>query len=82
MSILNQYSFVFFILLLLGILAIVLFRKGVQKRKIAIYASVVVGLIAIWFMIKPSQNLSISQDQTQTLIGSGLPVLLEFQSPY
>jgi hypothetical protein len=42
----------------------------------------VVGLIAIWFMIKPSQNLSISQDQTQTLIGSGLPVLLEFQSPY
>lgn len=82
MSILNQYSFVFIILLLMGILAGVLFRNGIQKQKIVILILVLVGVFAIWYWIKPTQNLSTSQEQSPELIGSGKPVLLEFQSPY
>jgi hypothetical protein len=82
MSLVNHYSFVFAACLFIILLAIGVFRKGINLTKIVVLGLVFAGLIVIWFLIKPTQNVNVNQDQSLKLIGNGTPVLLEFQSPY
>jgi hypothetical protein len=82
MSLVNYYSFVFVVSLFIFLLAIGVFRKGIKLTKILILGFIFAGLIVIWFLIKPTQNVNVNQDQSLKLIGNGTPVLLEFQSPY
>jgi hypothetical protein len=82
MSLINYYSFVFAFCLVIILMTIVVFRKGISLKKIIGLGLVFAGLIVIWFVIKPTQNVNVNQDQSLQLIGNGTPVLLEFQSPY
>jgi hypothetical protein len=82
MPLLNYYSFIFTVGLFSFLLAIGIFRKGINLTKIIVFGLVFAGLIVTWFLIKPTQNVNVNQDQSLKLIGSGTPVLLEFQSPY
>ncbi len=82
MSIINYYSFVFAFCLMIILMTIVVFRKGISLKKIIGLGLVFAGLIVIWFLIKPTQIVNVNQDQSLQLIGNGTPVLLEFQSPY
>jgi hypothetical protein len=82
MSLINYYSFVFAVCLFIILLAISIFRKGINLKKIIGLGLVFAGLIVIWFLIKPTQNVNLPQDQSLKLIGDGTPVLLEFQSPF
>jgi hypothetical protein len=82
MPLLNYYSFIFAVGLFSFLLAIGIFRKGINLTKIIVFGLVFAGLIVTWFLIKPTQNVNVNQDQSLKLIGSGTPVLLEFQSPY
>jgi len=82
MSLINYYSFVFAVCLFILLLAIGIFRKGINLKKIVGLGLVFAGLIVIWFLIRPTQNVNVNQDQSLKLIGNGTPVLLEFQSPY
>jgi hypothetical protein len=82
MAFVNYYSFVFTVCLFIILLSIGVFRKGINLTKIIVLGLVSAGLIVIWFLIKPTQNVNVNQDQSLNLIGNGTPVLLEFQSPY
>lgn len=82
MSVVNQYSFVLFLLVVFGIFAVFLFRKGIQKQKLILFGLVFAGALVIWFLIKPTQNVSYPRVVAIGTIGSGTPVLLEFQSPF
>ena len=82
MSLFNYYSLVFAVGLFIILLAIGIFRKGTNRKNIIGLGLVFAGLIVIWFLIKPTQNVNVNQDQSLKLIGNGTPVLLEFQSPY
>ena len=82
MPLINYYSFVFAVCLMIILMAIVVFRKGISLKKIIGLGLVFAGMIVIWFLIKPTQNVNVNQDQSMKLIGNGTPVLLEFQSPY
>ena len=82
MSLINYYSFVFAVCLFIILMAIGILRKGINLTKIIVLGLVFAGLIVIWFLIKPTQNVNLPQDQSLKLIGDGTPVLLEFQSPY
>ncbi len=82
MALVNYYSFVFAICLFIILLSIGVLRKGINLTKIIVLGLVFAGLIVIWFLIKPIQNVNVNQDHSLNLIGNGTPVLLEFQSPY
>lgn len=82
MALVNYYSFVFAICLFIILLSIGVLRKGINLTKIIVLGLVFAGLILIWFLIKPIQNVNVNQDHSLNLIGNGTPVLLEFQSPY
>jgi hypothetical protein len=68
-QIFNQYSFVFSIVILLAILAVVLLA-----------VTVAAGLS--WAAIRPSASQVASPGEALAMIGTGLPVLVEFQSPF
>jgi len=82
MKIINQYSLIFFFILVALITAVLLFNGGVKPTDFLI----LVGLLAVvwigWLFFKPKaspEGISISN---HPMIGSGIPVLLEFQSPF
>ena len=82
MALVNHYSFVLAAGLLIFLVAIVLIRKGFSRIKILLQGFLVTGLIVTWFLVRPTQQVNLSQDQSLDLIGDGTPVLLEYQSPY
>jgi thiol:disulfide interchange protein len=82
MKIINQYSFLWIAVFSLLILAIFLFRDGIKKTDFAILGGVVALIAVIWLLIRPHATPNANSDNVQSQIGMGLPVLLEFQSPY
>lgn len=82
MKIINQYSFLWGAVFLLLILAILLFRNGIKKTDFAILAGAAALIVVIWLLVRPQATPNANSDNIQSQIGMGLPVLLEFQSPY
>ncbi len=82
-KLINQYSFVFTSLFLLGILAYFLLRDQPKTSDYIALAVVAVGLAVAWFLTRPQQSIiPDSAAEVQAMIGQGTPVLLEFQSPF
>lgn len=82
MQFLNQYSFLLTAVVSIGILAIVLLRDGVRGSDLVALASLTIGFIAAFWLLRPSPSSVSSAEQLLSQIGDGRPVLLEFQSPY
>jgi RsiW-degrading membrane proteinase PrsW (M82 family) len=82
MALVNHYSFILAAGFLIFLVAFALIRKGFNRKKILILGILVTGLIVIWFLVRPTQNVNGNPNQSLTLIGNGTPVLLEYQSPY
>lgn len=83
MSLINHYSLLWFFLILFGIAAYRIFRKGMNPKAILLLSSLLLAFVAAWFFIRPTQSVP-SQDASalEAEIGQGAPVLLELQSPY
>jgi threonine/homoserine efflux transporter RhtA len=68
---------------ILGLAALLVFRRRRRATELIGFALVLVALIAIWLVLGPRQTLHVGDAaQIQALIGQGKPVLLEFQSPF
>ncbi len=82
MSLINQQSFIFFALLVLGLVAFVLLRDGPRRRDLVILALFALGIAGLWVLLRPTQTVGYAAaSQVKAQIGAGTPVLLEFQSP-
>ncbi len=78
----NHHSFSLFAAASLLVLAIYLFRDGVEAGDLVALGALILGLaIAYWFL-RPGPSTLSQVDEIETKIGKGQPVLLEFQSPY
>ena len=83
MSIFNQYSAVWIAVFLLIIAGVILLRRRPKWPQITIFSVLVIGLVAAWIFLHPRQSgPELGAAQVQGSIGQGIPVLLEFQSPY
>lgn len=82
MSFINQYSLALTALLVLAICAVFLLRDGYQRRDGFVLAGLALLLGALWWGIRPQATPITDPDKLQAQIGTGTPVLLEFQSPY
>lgn len=79
----NQYSFVAVAVGLLVVSGMILLTNKPKRNDYFAYAAIVIGIIAAWGTLHPRQT-PLMEDalKVQAMIGSGTPVLLEFQSPY
>jgi hypothetical protein len=82
MSFINQNSFTIIAVASVGLLAFFLFRKGFETRNLFLVGALTLGLMLSFLLLQPGS--STTQDSADVLaqIGSGQPVLLEFQSNY
>jgi hypothetical protein len=82
MEFINQYSFTLAAGFLIILFAVFVFRQGVGQRQITSLVALIFGfLIAYWFF-SPGESSTGGEARADSAIGSGTPVLLEFQSPY
>jgi hypothetical protein len=82
-QLINQYSALWIAVAFLLLVALVLFRQKPKPRDFIALGVVIIGLVAAWIMLHPTQTpLMDDAKMVQEMIGQGKPVLLEFQSPY
>ncbi len=79
----QYYSIVWVALALMVIVGFVLFRNKPRLPEVAAFFGIFVALAALYFYLRPVQTeLAGEAAEVQAMIGQGVPVLLEFQSPY
>ena len=82
MRIFNQYSFLVAAVFLIGLLAILANRTRAKQGASLVLALVVVAIFVAWYFLRPTPSVLVDTAEIQAQIGSGVPVLLEFQLPY
>jgi len=79
----NQYSALWIAGAFVLLVMLVLFREGPKARDFVALGVVITGLAVAWLLLHPRQTPLMDSSRTvQSMIGQGVPVLLEFQSPY
>ncbi len=82
MSFVNQYSYLIAAGVILILLGVYLLRKGLDRSSFISLAALIFGLLLAFFLLRPETSPSLEVDEVLEQIGSGQPVLLEFQSEY
>jgi hypothetical protein len=82
MKIINQYSFVLVGLVVWLGLAAYLLRDGVKTTDILALAALAAGFGLAFWLLRPGPSTLDETEQVMAQIGSGKPVLLEFQSNF
>jgi len=82
-QIINQYSALWIAATFVLFVTLVLFRQKPRINDIVALGVVIMGLVLAWITLHPRQTpLMGDARKVQEMIGQGIPVLLEFQSPY
>ena len=79
---LNQYSFLIFGLVLVGLAIYGLSRRGFRLVDGILLIALVGLILGAWWVLHPTQSQVTDAKAVRAKIGAGTPVLLEFQSPY
>jgi hypothetical protein len=79
----NHYSFLWIAVGLTLVAGLVLLTNKPRLRDFISFGVIVAGLLVAWLILHPSPTpLMHDARSVQEMIGTGTPVLLEFQSPY
>ena len=82
MSFINQNSFTIIAVASVGLLAFFLFRKDFEARNLFLVGALTLGLMLSFLLLQPGSSTAQDTGEILAQIGSGQPVLLEFQSNY
>ena len=82
MNPINLYSAPLLFLFVLLLAGGFLMRRGASLERLLALAVLALGLVAIWYLLRPVQTSPVELAELRSRIGAGRPVLLEFQSPY
>ena len=82
MQFLNQHSFVLVAFASVLVFAIVVLRRGSRTSELVALASLVLGFLAAYWLMQPGPSTAPNAPAVMNRVGTGQPVLLEFQSPY
>lgn len=82
MSFINQYSFLIVAVAAVLILGFFLFRKRVEGSNFVTLGALILGLVFAFLLLRPKLIPSQDVEGVVTQIGSGQPVLIQFQSEY
>jgi hypothetical protein len=82
-QVLNQYSAMWIAGALVLLVVLIMLRHKPKVSDFVALGVVIIGLAVAWVMLHPRQTpLMEDAKMVQETIGQGVPVLLEFQSPY
>lgn len=79
---LNHHSFLLFAVASILLLAVYLFRDGVEANELTAMGALILGLVIAYGFLQPGPSSYSRVEEVEAKIGKGQPVLLEFQSPY
>jgi hypothetical protein len=82
MEFVNQYSFTLVAGTLIIIFSYFMFRHGVGQREITALVALIIGFLAAYWFFNPGDSSTGGGERAEAAVGAGIPVLLEFQSPY
>ncbi len=82
MKFINQHSFFIFTGLLLLTAAFIILRTGITIPRLMLILGLILVMAMLYLVLNPGSSSSREVGQIQSRIGSGTPVLLEFQSQY
>lgn len=82
MSFINQNSFTIIAVASVGLLTFFLFRREFETRNLFLVGALTLGLVISFLLLQPGPSTSQESEEVFAQIGSGRPVLLEFQSNY
>ncbi len=82
MSFVNQFSFTLVAGTLIILFALFIFRQEIGPRQIISLVALILGFFVAYWFFNPGESSPGGSDRLVDAIGSGRPVLLEFQSPY
>lgn len=79
----NHYSFLWIALGLTVVAGLVLLTNKPKIKDFLSFGVIVAGLLVSWLILHPHQTVLMGDAKAvQAMIGDGIPVLVEFQSPY
>jgi len=78
----NQYSFTIVAGIIIILFSAVILRRGIAQPQMTALIALVMGFMLAYWFYNPGEGSSGGAQRLQTTIGSGTPVLIEFQSPY
>ncbi|MCJ7432889.1 MAG: hypothetical protein MUO77_05310 [Anaerolineales bacterium] len=82
-SLFVEYSFPVLSAVIIVIAGIVLLTRNPKWNDFLAFGVIIAGLLVAWVILHPRQTpLMDNAKMVQKMIGAGMPVLLEFQSPY
>lgn len=79
---LNHYSLLLAGAVILLIVSVVRLRQGWRRTDWLIVGGLMLGMLAIWLIFRPTATSATGVDEVDSQIGAGTPVLLELQSPF
>jgi len=82
MEIINHYSMLWSGVLILGVAAFFILRKGYEPKSGFKLAALAAILLVGWLVLRPEQASTTEFAQFNAELGQGQFVLLELQSPY
>jgi hypothetical protein len=79
----REYSFIVIAVVLAIAAGLMLLTNKPKLNDYLAFGVIVAGLVAAWIILHPRQTpLMDDAKAVRAMIGTGTPVLLEFQSPY
>ncbi|MCC7118511.1 MAG: thioredoxin family protein [Anaerolineales bacterium] len=79
----NYYSFLLVSVGVVGLAALILLTHKPKNKDYLSFGLIAFGVLLAWVILHPRQTPLMDDSKTVlNMIGSGTPVLLEFQSPY
>ena len=82
MAFINHYSMVWSGILVLGLGAFFILRKGITIKNGLIWLAIGIFILVGWIVLRPDQATTTELSQFQGNLGRNRAVLLELQSPY
>lgn len=82
MKFINQHSFFVFTGLFFLAVAVLVLRTGITIPRLLLILGLLLIMAMLYLVLNPGGSSSREISQIQSRIGSGTPVLLEFQSQY
>lgn len=82
MQTINHYSLLIPALVILAVAAYLLLRRSVERRKVLTLVGLLAGMLVVWLIIRPRPTPASNPMELYNQIGAGVPVLVEFQSPF
>lgn len=82
MMIINQFSFVIAAVGFFILIAVLILRQGVDRKRLIVLGIFAASMVGGWFAVRPGPSTLRDLAEFDAALGSGQPIVLEYQSEF